>query len=129
MSGLPMEINNKVLIIEDDPDNREILTQILETLGYTVVGAENGKKALDLLQGEPLPSLILLDLDMPVMNGWEFKARLRQNPEWSQIPLYVLSAVADLWPKSQEDATVGYFVKPVNMDALLEALKKRIVAP
>ena len=70
----------RVLIVDDDADSREVLAEVLQTQGYQAYQAENGQQALDLLKAvPPPPGLILLDLDMPVMDGREFLSRLPQH--------------------------------------------------
>jgi CheY-like chemotaxis protein len=70
-----------ILIVEDNPDTRETLADFLAFEGYAVRGAANGQEALTVLQKEPLPDLILLDLMMPVMDGCEFRRRARLPAE------------------------------------------------
>jgi CheY-like chemotaxis protein len=112
-----------ILVIEDDPDIAESLCDVLESEGYQVVTASNGKEGLDRLREIDRPSLILLDLMMPVMSGGEFLAVLRQTDGIATIPVVVVSA----WPgeATQVRAQVQGFVnKPVSLDALLEATHK-----
>ncbi len=80
-----------VLIVEDDPATRELTRGILEKEGWTVSEAENGRMALECMERER-PSLILLDLMMPEMDGFEFAAEVRRRPEWRSIPIVVLTA-------------------------------------
>ena len=80
-----------VLLVEDDPATREVMARTLEKAGWSVTGAGNGREALDrLVQGNP--QLILLDLMMPVMDGFDFLLEMRANPEWQDIPVIVLTA-------------------------------------
>jgi CheY-like chemotaxis protein len=80
-----------VLIVEDDPATRELLARLLESEGWAVASAENGRVALDALERHT-PSLILLDLMMPVMDGCQFATTLRRQPRWREIPVIVLTA-------------------------------------
>ena len=80
-----------VLIVEDDPATRELLGRLLENEGWQVASAENGQLALDALERH-VPSLILLDLMMPVMDGCQFATELRRQPRWREIPVIVLTA-------------------------------------
>ncbi|MBE2205291.1 MAG: response regulator [Chthoniobacterales bacterium] len=89
-----------VLVVEDDPGNRELLTRMLEKEGYPVTGAENGRVALEKISESP-PALILLDLMMPVMDGFAFLEAMRQRPECAGIPVVVVTA-KDLTPTDQE---------------------------
>jgi CheY-like chemotaxis protein len=80
-----------VLMVEDDPATRAMTRKILEKEGWKVTDAENGRHALECMERE-LPSLILLDLMMPEMDGFEFANRVRQRPEWRLIPIVVVTA-------------------------------------
>src|SRR5580765_7790969 len=81
-----------ILLVEDDFDMRDALIPILEYAGHHVVGAANGREALEQLRAGPKPSLILLDLMMPVMNGTEFRAEQLRDPALASIPVVVVSA-------------------------------------
>ena len=80
-----------VLVVEDDPDTREIVRRVLERENFPVLTAANGRLALEQL-ADGLPSLVLLDLMMPEMDGFEFLRVLRANPDWREIPVAVLTA-------------------------------------
>ena len=83
------------LIVDDDRDIRETLGQIMESEGYAVVGAADGRQALDHLAQAPMPaSLILLDIMMPGMNGVQFRVAQKANPRWSEIPTIVMTAAS-----------------------------------
>jgi CheY-like chemotaxis protein len=86
-------IDGSVLVIDDDPDIRTLTRQMLERMGMTVGEAEDGAKGLAWLEANQLPSIILLDLMMPVMDGFEFLDRLQQNDRWSGIPVIVVTAM------------------------------------
>ncbi len=84
----------QVLLVDDDPDIRSAMAEALEDEGYVVVCAENGQVALDYLshtQGDP-PAVILLDLMMPTMNGWEFLHERDRDPSLAEIPVAILTA-------------------------------------
>lgn len=85
----------QVLVVEDDEAIRETLQLALESHDYEVRTAANGAEGLAALRTDPLPCLILLDLMMPVMNGWEFAQRLHADPKWAHIPIIALTAYAD----------------------------------
>ncbi|MFA9421900.1 MAG: response regulator, partial [Gammaproteobacteria bacterium] len=80
-----------VLLVEDDPATREIMVRTLEDAGWQVSEAGNGREALERMAQER-PQVILLDLMMPVMDGFGFLAELRTRPEWQQIPVIVITA-------------------------------------
>jgi CheY-like chemotaxis protein len=81
-----------VLIVEDDPSISQLTERTVERLGLLPALAENGREALDWLEVNPAPQLILLDLLMPVMDGFEFLRHLRARPSWRDIPVLVLTA-------------------------------------
>ncbi len=81
-----------VLIVDDEPDILRSLRHLLETNGFPVREASDGSEALDALAEEPLPALVLVDLRMPVMSGWELVEVLRADPGLRRLPVEVLSA-------------------------------------
>lgn len=112
-----------VLVVDDEPETVDAVVELIEGEGLTTLRAQNGSEALDLLQGGARPSLILLDLKMPKMDGWEFCRRLAEDEDLSGIPVAVVTASASVErvPERQNDA--GFFVKPVNYRRLLELVK------
>jgi CheY-like chemotaxis protein len=119
------QIHDTILIVDDDPGIREALTMILEDDGYRVVSATNGRSALDLLQqSEQLPQLILLDLMMPVMNGWELHAALREDTSLAAIPVIMLSADSTVNLKARVQGAAGYLAKPVDLSVLLDTVSQ-----
>jgi signal transduction histidine kinase/DNA-binding response OmpR family regulator len=119
-----------VLIVEDDPDTREMLQRMLEREGFSVAQAEDGRAGLDRV-AEHRPSLILLDLLMPQMNGFEFLAELQSRPEWRSIPVVVVTA-KDL--TAEEHARLSGRVAEVlrkgaySRDRLLSEVRNRVAA-
>jgi CheY-like chemotaxis protein len=109
--------STEVLVVEDEADIREILRDVLEMEGYSVRCAANGKEALDVLS-EMRPKLILLDLMMPVMSGYEFLQRIRSDSNLSTIPVTVVSAIADRI--AVRDTII--LQKPVDLDILLHVV-------
>src|SRR5436190_19900143 len=81
-----------IMIVEDDPDTREMLERFLQLEGFDVRTAANGQIALQSLQADSSPRVILLDLMMPVMNGWQFRQAQTKDPRLSQIPVVVVTA-------------------------------------
>jgi CheY-like chemotaxis protein len=110
-----------VLIVEDDRDTREMLERFLELEGFTVSSAENGRAALDLLQRDGGACVILLDLMMPVMNGWEFRQAQVRDPRLSTIPVVVVTAAGRREQIPAIDA-YAWLPKPVDFDRLLETI-------
>ena len=110
----------QILVIEDDADIRECLMLLLESEGYSVAGAADGREGLDVLARMSGPCLILLDLMMPVMNGWEFLQAKRKEDILAVIPVVVLSAGSD----ARGEQVEGILKKPVDVDALLAFVRK-----
>jgi CheY-like chemotaxis protein len=108
-----------VLVVEDDDNIRETVRQILELEGYAVHTAENGKRAIEILETLTYPCLILLDLMMPVMNGWEFLEARSKNAVMAALPVIVVSAVAD---QARDSGATEIMRKPPDIDSLLETV-------
>jgi CheY-like chemotaxis protein len=108
-----------VLIVEDDPDVRDVLCEVLRDEGYGVVGAANGLEALQRLRSGAPPCLILLDLMMPVMNGWEFRAEQQRDAALREIPVVILSGNGNMERDAGELGAAVYLSKPMNLDTLL----------
>jgi CheY-like chemotaxis protein len=88
-------------VVEDDPPSRELVVRMLQKEGIAVLEAGNGKEALEALQAGPTPDLIILDLLMAEMDGFEFLSEVRPHPEWSRIPVVVVSSL-DLNNEAQQ---------------------------
>jgi two-component system response regulator MprA len=112
-----------ILVVEDDMDARWALKALLETAGYHVACAAHGEEALaHLRQGRP-PRAILLDLSMPVMDGWAFRKQQQRVAAWALIPVVLLSAEEDLEWQAASLGAAGYLHKPVEVQRLLETLR------
>ncbi|NDJ76797.1 MAG: response regulator [Chloroflexi bacterium] len=113
-----------VLLVDDEPDNVEVVAETLQFYGMTVRTAENGAAGLDTLQ-EFVPDLIILDLSMPVMDGWEMRTRLKEDPQTSHIPVLALSAHAMSGDKERalEAGFDGYMPKPIKVPTLIQDLR------
>jgi CheY-like chemotaxis protein len=110
-----------IFVVEDDRDILETVVCILEGEGYGAAGATDGREALDWLRAAVRPPcMILLDLMMPVLNGWQFRAEQLSDPRLSPIPVVVLSAAADLRQEAATLGAAGYLTKPFDFDQLLE---------
>ena len=110
-----------ILIVDDDDDIRELLAEFLEDEGYQVTTARNGLDALGKLRaGSAHPCLILLDLMMPVMNGFQFLEAFRSDPALSPIPVAVVSAHGGLGAAVRAAIAAPIFTKPLALPALLE---------
>ena len=112
-----------IMIIDDDEDIRSGLSDLLEGEGYRVVAVSDGKDALARLSSEGLPDLILLDLMMPVTDGWRFRAEQLVNPALASIPVIVVTAVAS--PEQKVGfGGVAVVTKPFDERTLLAAVRK-----
>jgi DNA-binding response OmpR family regulator len=111
-----------VLVVEDDPDLSEELTYLIQRRGYTVATAEHGADALDQLEALDRPCIIVLDLMMPVMDGFELRAELLRNDAWSSIPIVVVSGIADLQREANALDVAGYVSKPIDLDRLYHVI-------
>ena len=111
-----------VLIVDDDPDIRDSLREVLEDEGYEVATVANGREALDHLKASnPRPCVILLDLMMPVMDGWQFRKEQKQDPEIAGIPLVVITATGKR-PVLIDAAEL--VMKPLDLERLLQAVER-----
>ena len=113
----------RLLLVDDDDAIRESLREALEEDGFEVVTAANGREALDRLRSSPRPSAILLDLMMPVMNGWEFRDAQLSDPSLRAIPVLVISASGSSAQSLRlQLGDVELIPKPVPYGGLLKAL-------
>src|SRR5437870_77824 len=115
-----------VLLIEDDADTRESTIALLEHEGYDGIAVCNGREALDVLRQGFRPCVILLDLAMPEMNGYEFRQAQLSDPELSTIPVFVVSAGS--YAKEADARRIGletFFRKPMEVDALMAAVRQQ----
>jgi two-component system, chemotaxis family, chemotaxis protein CheY len=106
-----------VLVVDDDPDILQTLGLCLSSEGYRVLMAANGKEALDILESEH-PSVILLDLMMPVMDGWQFVAELEHRGR-RDVPLLILSADRSVQGHARQLRASGHLAKPFDLEELL----------
>lgn len=113
-----------VLVAEDNAVNRELVTEMLEALGYHVLQACDGKEALEQLAAQ-LPEVVLLDLQMPCMDGRETLRHIRQNPSWKHLPVIACTAFAMQGDREEILGLSfnGYISKPVSIAALMAALQ------
>jgi CheY-like chemotaxis protein len=116
-----------ILVIEDDPAIRVFLGALLEKRGYPVTGAPHGARALEQLARDPLPGLILLDLYLPVMDGWEFREAQLRDPRLAAIPVVVITAGADVTLRPIDAEEV--IKKPLDVRSLLAAVSRHCGSP
>ncbi len=120
VSKEPWDRMANILVVEDNDDVREMMAVTLELEGHEVATACNGRDALNKLRTGEMPRLILLDLMMPVMNGWEFCRALDQDPVLKRVPVVVVSAATAELTERTEAAV--YLPKPIDMDELLHVV-------
>ena len=120
--------NVSILIVEDDEDLRLLISEALLEKGYSVIEAENGKKAIQMLN-KVSPSLILMDLEMPVMSGKELITMLNEDDqlkqEWGKIPLVIYSASIDSYPELVPFAKASLH-KPLDLEELVSTIESII---
>jgi CheY-like chemotaxis protein len=123
MGRTPIEI---VMVIEDDAATRDAVVEALGVCGYRVLAAENGKRALDLLRKKDgvRPCMILLDLMMPVMDGWEFWAEKQEDPAIASIPVVVLTADTGSRQRVTELGIAAFIAKPIELPLLLQTIER-----
>jgi CheY-like chemotaxis protein len=112
-----------ILVVDDDPDIRDSLREVLEDEGYEVSCVGNGREVLDFLrrEGQPRPCVILLDLMMPVMDGWQFRREQKQDPSIAEIPLIVITATGKRPVLIDADELV---MKPLELSRLFDAIER-----
>jgi CheY-like chemotaxis protein len=122
VGGNPKKIttSKSVLIVDDDPDLRDITRFVLEGEGFEVVTAEDGSEALQRLRAGQLPAVVLLDLMMPVMNGYQFLEEVAKVPALREIPIVVLTAAA----APEVPGAVEIVRKPIELGSLIEVVER-----
>jgi CheY-like chemotaxis protein len=116
-------MSGHILVVDDDADLRETLQAILDDSGYGVIAVANGQAALEQLQAGARPRLILLDLMMPEMNGWQFLERARADSILDAIPVVIMTArkAADLLPLPSSEHVLH---KPFDSSKLLTTIAR-----
>jgi len=114
-------IDKDILIVEDEQDLSDLLLDVLETEGHRARTAGNGLEALSRIE-ERRPQLILLDMMMPVMDGWQFIERLRANEEWTNIPVVVMTAVYDMSSLERKTGAKAILTKPFDLELIVDAV-------
>lgn len=107
-----------VLVVEDDDEIRELVCDLLVGEGYLALPASNGRVALEAME-RAVPDLVLLDLMMPVMNGWQLLDEMKRRPQLEPVPVVVVSAL-----DQQPNGVVGQIRKPFDLDALLAMVER-----
>lgn len=116
-----------ILVVEDDKFISADLELLLSSEGYSVACANNGDEALSILQrSNSLPSIVLLDLMMPVMDGWEFRAAQIRDPRLASIPVVVMTADGQAAEKAKKMNAKGFVQKPFDIELLLKVIASSI---
>jgi CheY-like chemotaxis protein len=115
-----MPDKQSIVVVDDDLPALDALTELLETDGYQVRQADNGQEALEAMKSSEPPALILLDLSMPVMDGWEFMRRQRLEPSIAHIPVVVITSLVSAVP-AEAKALIS---KPINVNRLMLLVQK-----
>jgi len=121
----PPTVTGTILIVDDDQITREGLGAILERSGFGVAQASHGSEALSYLYCNPAPSLILLDMMMPRMDGWNFLEHFRMNAAWEEIPIIIMTGMriaSDEWAESLGAA--GLLKKPFDESELIKPVRE-----
>ena len=113
-----------VLVVDDDQDIREAISEALEDDGVSSTTASDGKAALECLRNGTKPCVILLDMMMPVMDGWRFRELQRDDPALANIPVIVLTAHADAASTAERMGAAGYLKKPIRLGELYDAVSR-----
>lgn len=118
-----MQEHHTVLVVDDEPAIRQMFEDILTGEGNDVVTATNGREALTLLRDDTEPCVILLDLLMPGMNGWQFAAELRADDALRDLPLAIVAANPRFKPEAEKLGAQRWLGKPVDIDVLLSTVE------
>jgi two-component system cell cycle response regulator DivK len=120
-------MNRRILVVEDHEDNRRILRDLLSSRGYDLVEAEDGEQALTMAE-DRRPALILMDVQIPLLDGYEVTRRLKANPELSAIPIIVVTSYALSGDESKARAAGcnAYVSKPYSARKLLAKIQEYV---
>ena len=121
--GRKQLMTRRILIVEDDNSIRELLVELLQGEGYEVGSAVNGLEGIHYLQKHQAPDLILIDLMMPIMDGYTFRTEQLKNADWAKIPIVVMSAEANAKEKLKNFGITAFLSKPVELETILKAVE------
>ncbi|HET9793683.1 MAG TPA: response regulator [Thermoanaerobaculia bacterium] len=112
----------RFLVVEDDPASRDAFCALIQLTGDEAVGVENGEAALSFLDTHPVPTAILLDMRLPVMDGWQFRERQGSDPRLRHIPVLVVSGDVKSKAAALASGASGFVAKPIDPDELIVAI-------
>jgi two-component system, cell cycle response regulator DivK len=118
-------MNKRILVVEDQEDNRQILRDLLTNTGYDMIEAVDGEAAVAIAKRER-PDLILMDIQLPILDGYEATRRIKADPDLKKIPIIVVTsyALSGDEPKAREAGCDAYVAKPYSPRALLAKIKE-----
>lgn len=118
---------NRVMVVDDDPNSREIVQTFLEAKGYEVTTATDGEDALALLQ-ETRPHLVLLDVMMPGMDGWEVARTIKDHADYASVRVVMMTARSDFSDKQKglQAGADDYLVKPIQLESLGQTVQRNL---
>ncbi|RYZ68670.1 MAG: response regulator [Proteobacteria bacterium] len=119
-------MKKRILVVEDEQDIRAVIRDYFLLENFEVWGAESGLQALNQLKIRGLPDIIILDMKMPIMNGWEFAAEFGKV-YGRKVPIIVATAAADTEKRAADVQAVDYIAKPFELDELLKKVQKHIL--
>ena len=122
-SGNDLETRTTILVIDDDDDIREVLATLLDEAGFRVVTAANGREALEHLREDPQPDVILLDLMMPEMDGYQFRAEQQRDPALRAIPTLIVTA-GTVTSRVEALGAEAILRKPVSLRRLVDTIRR-----
>jgi DNA-binding response OmpR family regulator len=119
-------MSKKIMVVDDEPDILMTVGQMLEMSGFEVIKANSGKECIKKLTQSPAnPDLIVLDIMMPEVSGWDVAAKIKENPRWNKIPIVFLTAKGDVMSIGMGGMTSeDYIVKPFDIKDLIDRIKK-----
>jgi CheY-like chemotaxis protein len=118
MPSLNTTLNRSILVVDDYEDTLQAMSELLQGAGFHVRTARNGLDALNTMTSDDSISLVLLDLWMPVMDGWEFLQRKKSDPDLAEVPVVVISAISPV----DLDGVKTVLPKPIDFDQLMETV-------
>lgn len=124
-------MSKKIMVVDDEPDILTSVGQMLEMSGYEVIRAADGKECIKKLTESPSnPDLIVLDIMMPEVSGWDVAAQIKENPKWNSIPIVFLTAKGDTMSIGMGGmASEDYIVKPFDIKDLIGRIQKILDTP
>ncbi|HET7452435.1 MAG TPA: response regulator [Thermoanaerobaculia bacterium] len=123
-TGKLRKLAGTILVVEDDPDSREVFAELLRAEGHPVVAVRSGAEALEYLRRADPPSVILLDMLMPDMDGWQFRKAQQADPDLAGIPVVVVSALRTVANSAMRFGAVAFLPKPIAPADLIGTISR-----